>query len=259
MNWDPALYLQFEHERARPFHDLLAQVPERAYATVVDAGCGPGHLTLLLAARWPAAEVLGFDSSPEMIAEAQGGGHPKNVAFHRDDVMTWNMEPVPDLLICNAVLQWAPDHLPLVRRWVSRLKPGGVLAIQVPANLDAPHHVLLTSLRLSARWRAQLGEGAHRSLVVPGIEEYLEAAAQPSIHVNAWETTYQHIINGPDAVLRWVSGTALRPVLGMLPAADEAEFLAEYGALLRIAYPEHPFGTPFPFRRRFLVASTTAE
>ncbi len=55
-------------------------------------------------------------------------------------------------------------------------------------------------------------------------------------------------------MLEWVRGTGLRPALAALSAADAAEFSAEYGALLRDAYPRRSYGTAFPFKRTFVVA-----
>src|SRR6266852_4895000 len=69
--WDPGTYLRFGTERARPFFDLVSRIQADDPGFVVDLGCGPGNLTAALAARWPAARVLGVDSSPEMIEAAQ--------------------------------------------------------------------------------------------------------------------------------------------------------------------------------------------
>src|SRR5207237_296410 len=64
--WDPDRYLQYADERSRPFLDLLARVRASSPRRVVDLGCGPATLTALLARRWPEADVVGIDSSPEM-------------------------------------------------------------------------------------------------------------------------------------------------------------------------------------------------
>jgi trans-aconitate 2-methyltransferase len=61
--WDATQYLRFGGERARPFIDLLARVGAELPEHVVDMGCGPGNLTVLLAERWPSAAVCGVDSS----------------------------------------------------------------------------------------------------------------------------------------------------------------------------------------------------
>ncbi len=86
---------------------------------------------------------------------------------------------------------------------------------------------------------------------------YLAALARPGWQVDAWETTYLHVLTGPDPVLRWVSATGARPVLQALERVDPAlreRFEGEYGAALREAYPAQSFGTVLEFRRVFCVA-----
>ena len=68
--WDPAAYLTFDDHRARPFHDLLARVTARSPRRVVDLGCGPGHLTALLAAQL--LDEAGFP--PELWQVVAGPG-----------------------------------------------------------------------------------------------------------------------------------------------------------------------------------------
>ncbi len=86
--------------------------------------------------------------------------------------------------------------------------------------------------------------------------EYLDHLTGLGCTVDAWETTYVHLLTGPDPVLDWVRGTGLRPVLDALAADPEERdaFLDAYRAALRTAYPPGPHGTPFPFRRVFVVA-----
>jgi trans-aconitate 2-methyltransferase len=83
---------------------------------------------------------------------------------------------------------------------------------------------------------------------------YAELLARTGCEVDAWETTYVHILHGEDPVLAWYRGSGLRPVLAVLDADQAADFLAEYGGKLRQAYPSSSFGTLFPFRRVFAVA-----
>jgi trans-aconitate 2-methyltransferase len=84
--------------------------------------------------------------------------------------------------------------------------------------------------------------------------DYAELLARAGCEVDAWETTYLHILPGEDPVLEWYKGTGLRPVLAVLDADQAADFLAEYGEQLRAAYPPASFGTMLPFRRVFAVA-----
>jgi trans-aconitate 2-methyltransferase len=247
--WDPALYLDFNDHRSRPFHDLLARVGAAAPRRVVDLGCGPGHLTAVLAARWPAADVWALDSSPEMVAAARERG----VAAERADVADWSPSPDTDVVITNAVLQWVPSHPLLLPRWMAALPRGAWFAMQVPGNFGAPSHALIRELLAEPRWRGSVEVRGEKA--VPEPAEYAELLAAHAAHVDVWETTYLQRLTGEEPVLQWVSGTALRPVRDALSAADYAAFRAELAPRLRAAYPSRADGsTWFPFRRIFAVA-----
>ncbi|MFJ6383405.1 methyltransferase domain-containing protein [Kitasatospora sp. NPDC092039] len=256
--WDPAQYLRFADERTRPLRDLLARVPALPHPgaeVVLDIGCGPGNSTAVLRERWPRARLTGVDNSAPMLATARTEGEP-DAEYLLADARDYDPAPArPDLIVSNATLQWVDGHLALLPRWADALEPGGVLAFQVPGNFDAPSHTLLADLRGSARWRDALGGDGARAGVHPP-ERYLDALAAAGCLPDVWETTYLTLLPGPDPVLEWVKGTALRPVLTRLTdPADRADFLAEYGRLLHEAYPAGPHGTVFPFRRIFAVGT----
>lgn len=260
--WDPACYLGYADERTRPARDLAAAVDVRDPALVVDLGCGTGTSTEVLAARWPGAEVVGLDSSAEMIAAAGGArptaGGPPNVRYEVRDAREWRAATgrrAVDVLFSNAALQWVPGHLDLLEDWLCGLAPGGRLAFQVPGNGSAPAHRLLRECCAAPRWRDRLGAFAHPHLTARDPLDYLERLARPGRLLDAWETTYVHLLHGEDPVLRWISGTGLRPVLAELDAvpAEREAFLTAYGAALREAYPSGPAGTPYEFRRVFVV------
>ncbi|ANE43437.1 methyltransferase domain-containing protein [Deinococcus puniceus] len=254
--WNPQQYLQFQQERDRPFFDLLAQVQGQPN-TVADLGCGTGHLTAALAERWPGADVLGLDSSAEMLSK--GAAYARsNLTFRQADLRQWQPAAPLDLLISNAALQWVDGHAQLIPRLAGFVAAGGVFAFQVPGNFDAPSHTLLAEVVTRPRWAKLQAESRDKAtLGAFGPAEYAALLAPLGFSVNAWETTYLHLLpttEGGNAVLEWVKGTALRPVLAQLDDADSAEFLAEYGAELARAYPAQQYGTPFPFRRVFVVA-----
>jgi trans-aconitate 2-methyltransferase len=255
MRWDPEQYLQFAAERGRPFHDLLARVGAEDPAVVVDLGCGPGNLTRELARRWPDARVEGIDSSAEMVGAATAAGTDDRLTFAVGDLRDWQPAEPVDVLVSNATLQWVPGHLELLPRLADAVRPGGWLAFQVPANSADPSHTAMTELATSSRWAASFeGRDRARSAVAEP-QTYLEVLAGLGCVVDAWETTYLHVLAGDDAVVRWTSGTGLRPYLQALPGAEERDaFLAEYRALVRRAYPQRPWGTVLPFRRVFVVA-----
>ena len=252
--WDPQQYSRYADERGRSFFELLARIPADSPFAVVDLGCGPGPLTRALCERWPGALVVGVDSSPEMVAEAAEHALPGRCDFVHADVAAWEPPDAVDVVVANAVLQWVPGHLELLSRFASWLRPGGVVAFQVPDNFTEPSHTLLRELRLSPRWAPQLAEGADRTAGVERPETYLRALLDLGLAADVWQTTYLHVLPGDNAVLEWVKGSALRPVLDRLTDdSDRAEFLASYAEALRAAYPPQDIGTVFPFRRTFAV------
>jgi trans-aconitate 2-methyltransferase len=254
--WDPATYLRFGDERARPFVDLLARVDAAAPRTVVDLGCGEGALTASLARRWPGARVTGVDSSASMLAAAAAHAVPGRVEFRLGDVRDWRPAGPVDVLVTNAVLHWVPGHDRLLAGWTSALAPGGRLAVQVPGNFRAPTHTLLADLCRSPRWADQVGDVPRGTDSVLEPAGYFDVLTAGGLLADVWETTYLHVLTGPDPVLTWVRSTQLRPVLARLACDDAAEFTAAYAAALREAYPVRTDGTTLlPFRRIFAVGT----
>lgn len=259
--WNPETYLAFADERSRPFFDLTGRIGAVSPPTVVDLGCGPGQLTTTLAQRWPDAEIVGLDSSVEMIVKAREGSVESvasgaQVRFDVADLREWAPSGRVDVIVSNATLQWVPDHLELLPRLVGSLADDGWLAIQVPANFDAPSHRLLYQLAADPRF-ATATTGLERP-AAPDASTYLAALTRLGLEVDAWKTTYLHVLTGPDPVFRWISGTGARPVLQALSDSQRAQFEPEYKEMLRQAYPEQDHGTVLPFRRTFVVAHKSA-
>ena len=250
MRWDPVQYALYSEQRSRPFFDLTGQIGATAPDVVVDLGCGSGGLTATLPVRWPQATVRGIDASPEMIGRASAD---RGVTFTVGTAQDFDATGV-DVLVSNAALQWVPDHKRLLVTWADQLNPGGWLAFQVPANFDAPSHVLMRQLAGSPKWRPRMHRVLRGSESVAEPVEYLDLLTRSGLQVNAWQTHYLHVLQGEDPVLEWVRGTGLRPVLAALSEDEGAAFSREYAALLREAYPPGEYGTVFGFLRTFVVA-----
>lgn len=254
MKWDPAKYIKFDDHRNRPFFDLTGRIQAERPALVVDLGCGPGNLTASLAGRWPEARVVGLDSSTDMLARAAPLAKDfPGLSFEQADIAAWMPAPETDVVVTNAALQWVPGHQDLMRRWLDALRPGSWYAMQVPGNFNAPSHSLMRELAASSRWAGKLDGVLRGGESVGEPADYLGILLDAGYLADAWETTYQQVLQGPDAVLEWVRGTALRPVVAVLGGDDAQEFEAEYAAALREAYPQGAHGTVFPFRRIFAV------
>jgi trans-aconitate 2-methyltransferase len=252
--WNADQYTKFSSHRDRPFFDLMARVEAANPASVVDLGCGTGHLTASLLERWPEARVLGVDSSPQMLEKAVQYAVPGRLEFIEADLRAWQPKEQFDVIVTNAALQWVPDHETLIPRLARLLKDDGWLAVQMPANFDAPSHTLIREVSALEPFKAHLNKLEGEPRTQQSILWYIETLSSLSFEVDAWTTEYQQTLHGQNPVLEWVKGTALRPVLNALPTELHDSFLSEYGARLLKAYPESAFGTVLPFKRVFFVA-----
>ncbi|MDG6104782.1 methyltransferase domain-containing protein [Dactylosporangium aurantiacum] len=243
-SWDPEQYARFADERARPFHELVARIPTTAPVAVVDLGCGPGTLTATLAARYPDAAVLGIDASPQMLAAAAPLATPQ-LSFQLGDIAGWRPQRGSvDVIVANASLQWVPDHAALLPVLAAALDDGGTLAFQVPTGGPILDASVLDPAVPGPRGASPVREPAW----------YVRTLAGLGLAVDAWETTYYHVLPGDDPVLEWFSGTGLRPYFDALSGAALDDFRARVAAELRQRYPREPFGTILPFPRLFVVA-----
>jgi trans-aconitate 2-methyltransferase len=249
-DWSPALYSRFEAERTRPARDLLAQVPEVS-GQIIDIGCGPGNSTELLAARWPAAEIVGLDSSAAMLEEARA--RLPSLRFDMADANDWLPGPDVGLVFANAIYQWVPNHLNVLPRVLEAMGQGGVLAVQMPDNTAEPSHQLMREVAGTGPWAARLAGAARPALPSPRI--YYDALRPQARHLDIWHTIYNHVLDGADAVVDWVRSTGLKPFLDPLAADEQAQFLAAYRARIIDAYPPAADGKVLlRFPRLFILA-----
>lgn len=252
--WNPSRYLTFASERTRPFMDLLSRVNHPNARSIIDLGCGPGNGMPVVRHYWPAAHIMGVDSSAQMLAAAEEKTHDDaKITYQRADIRTFSPAEQVDLVVSNAALQWLPDHRDLLPKIQQYVAPGGVLAVQVPGNFANPSHRLLYDFAQRSPYAEHIDP---KSLLKPtaGVIDYMLDVAGEGWDVEAWETTYQHVLHGEDPVFEWISGAAARPVLSALPPAELEQFSTEYKAALREAYPPTGIGTILPFRRIFFVA-----
>lgn len=254
-DWDADLYRRFEAERTLPCRDLVHRIDLAAPARIVDLGCGPGNSTAVLRERWPSAGVTGVDSSPEMLRKARASW--TSGLWIEADLTRWDPREPFDLVFSNAALQWLPDHPRAVRRIWAWVAPGGALAFQVPARPSPPAGWLRALAAVGARppWNGQFPADPIEGNVLP-LSGYFDLLAPEARRVELWDTEYDHILPGPDAIVEWTKGTGLRPWLDRLSEGSERDhFLAEYARAVAQEYPTRDHGAVvFPFLRRFVIA-----
>jgi len=253
MTWNPALYRRFEDERTRPAQDLLARVLLDRAKLVVDLGCGPGNSTELLVERFTGAHVVGTDTSEAMLESARK--RLPACHFEHSDVSSWHPAVAPDLLFANAVLQWVPGHEQLFPRLFAALAPGGVLAVQMPDNLQEPSHRLMREVASAGPWASTLSDAAQVRARIASPDSYYDLLASEAASVDIWRTTYHHPLASPIDIVDWVRATGLRPFIDPLSDAQRARFLAEYEERIAQAYPARADGKRLlAFPRLFIVA-----
>jgi trans-aconitate 2-methyltransferase len=252
-DWSARQYLKFEDERTRPPRDLLAQVPLQRPHLVVDLGCGPGNSTELLVERYPHAQVIGLDSSPDMLRRARE--RLPNCTFVAADIATWKPDPRTDLIFGNAVMQWLPDHPSIMRRLLEGLPPGGVLAIQMPDNTREPALRFQREVGESGPWQDHPEVKAAARDDLPTPEEYYDLLKPVCTHIDIWHTVYNHVMASPQAITEWFKGSSLQPFLSPLDAASREQFLAAYTDKIISAYqPRHDGKVLLRFPRLFILA-----
>lgn len=252
-DWSARQYLKFEDERTRPPRDLLAQVPLSQARRVVDLGCGPGNSTELLMARFPQAAVTGLDSSPDMLRQARA--RLPHGTFVQADITAWSPEPGTDLLFANAVFQWVPDHPTVLRRLLETLPQGAVLAVQMPDNTDVPALSLMRETAADGPWAARMAQAKAARDDLPKPEAYYDLLKPACRQLEIWHTVYNHVMSGPEAIVEWFKGSALRPFLATLDAQAGEAFLAAYLERITPHYPRRFDGNVLlPFPRLFIVA-----
>lgn len=256
-DWNPELYRRFEDERTRPARDLLAQVGLAQPRHVVDLGCGPGNSTQLLVERFPAAHVLGLDNSQAMLEHARE--RLPGTRFLLEDIDRWQPEAPVDLVYANASLQWLPDHETLLPHLFDSLAPGGVLAAQMPDNLDEPSHRLMREVAAQGPWADSLRHaGVKRARSLP-LEAYHDLLTPRAARVDLWRTAYQHPMDDAATIVDWLRATGLRPFLEPLPDDQQAGFLDEYTLRIDEAYSRRADGRRLlAFPRLFIVARRAA-
>lgn len=250
MPWNPDRYHQFKSERAAPFEDLLQLLTRRAGLSVVDLGCGPGELTVRLADELPGSEVLGIDTSEEMLARAASHTRP-GLSFQLGDIATVSGQW--DLVFSHAAIQWLDDHETLVPRLMSLVRPGGQLAVQVPSNQRHPALVYIRDVAREEPFATAL-EGYNRDFPVLTIDRYADLLYESGgTQLTVFEKVYPHVLQDADALADWSLGTALVPYLERLPPELQEPFLTRYREKLRARWPGSPVF--YGFRRTLFVAT----
>ncbi|KAJ3291249.1 hypothetical protein HDU79_002572 [Rhizoclosmatium sp. JEL0117] len=267
--WNPSAYLKFSGERLRPALDLLSQAritldsPPRH---IIDLGCGTGNITPFLRDAWPESKILCLDSSVDMLKKARESHSSlklSGIEYQQTDFEGFQAEAA-DLIFSNAALHWVSFdvHKTLIPRLMSFLRPGGVLAFQIPDTRNQPSHLLMTE---SAK-ELGFGERIKQTRWVTcerDARDYYGILSPHSSIISMWHTRNAMILDGDNPVADFTASTGLGPyvdALGGNGSEDGQAFIQRYRENIAKAYPKEENGkTIFEFNRFYLIAKKSEK
>ncbi|KAG7398449.1 hypothetical protein PHYBOEH_011151 [Phytophthora boehmeriae] len=270
--WQPQKYLKFQQQRLRPALELLDHVSalpsaDKTSVEIVDLGAGTGNMAPAFLKRWPSAHVTFVDSSASMLEVAQrehkenGSLNTQQFTYVQDTIETYKPHGPVDLIYSNAALQWVnvEKHKQILPQLFSFLKPGGVLAFQVPDTRLQPSYQLLVDAAdqlgfsekvAGVRWVTCEGDPSFYYELFKGVDSEVE--------LDMWSTVYAHILEGDNPVADFTGSTGLRPYLEALgePSKAATDYEKKYRELVAAAYPKQSDGrTIYNFKRFFVMAT----
>ncbi len=248
-DWNSKQYLKFKKERTQPATDLAMRVRSSSPRSIIDIGCGPGNSTRVLKDIFPDAEILGVDSSPNMIEKARSEN--PDIEFALCDALS--LSGKYDLIFSNACLQWIPDHMKVIPSLMKKLNDGGILAVQMPANSEEPLFKLIKETA-DEFFQGEQNPPVHPSNLL-STEQYFNILTACSSSFEIWETKYHHSVRNHAALVEFVESTRLRPYLNCMSEERGAEFKSEIAKRAEALYPVMANGeVVLGFRRLFFTA-----
>jgi trans-aconitate 2-methyltransferase len=137
-DWDASTYDRVSDPQFSWALEQLERVPLRGDEAVLDAGCGSGRVTAVLAERLPHGRLYAVDVAPSMVehTRARLGGRATVLC---QDLVALELPEQVDLVFSNATFHWIPDHPALFSALHRALRPAGRLVAQCGGrgNIDA--------------------------------------------------------------------------------------------------------------------------
>ena len=183
--YDPRENLRLQDQAATLVELLHADTVYPAGSRVLEAGCGVGAQTVILAAHSPGASITSIDISEASVAEARkavAAAGFRNVALQPADIfhLPFAPESFDHVFLCF-VLEHLAQPVAALKRLMTVLKPGGTLvAIEgdhgsafFHPDSEAAHRAIRCQVELQARagGNARIGRQLHPLLRAAGLSE----------------------------------------------------------------------------------------
>lgn len=217
--WDAATYDRIADPQTRWGGAVVEELQLEGDEVVLDAGCGSGRVTELLAGRLPQGRIIGLDASPAMLEQAR---RRLERFGHRVELVAADLlRPLPlaapvDLVLSTATFHWVPDHDALFRHLAVALRPSGRLVAQCggAGNLATVVAAL-----------AEIGADSFRTKVfaTPG-ETTARLEAAGFVEVECWLHPEPTPFEDLDSLATFLRTVALREHVARMDPNDAHEF-----------------------------------
>lgn len=252
-DWNSDEYLKFKKERTQPSTDLVNTIKLENPKRIIDIGCGPGNSTRALKNKYPKAEIIGADFSPNMIEKAKKENPDMEFISFDASKDFEKLEDKFDIVFSNACIQWVPNHKKLLSDMMRILNPNGVLAIQVPVNFEEPIHKIISEIISRTEWAEKTGNA--RQFYTLKENEYFDILSDISSDFTMWKTVYMHRMPSYQSIIEWYKSTGMKEYLARLSDENKIKFEQAVLKEVKTHYAVQKNGEIiFRFPRLFLTA-----
>ncbi|TFG05759.1 MAG: methyltransferase domain-containing protein [Promethearchaeota archaeon] len=221
--------------------------------TILDIGCGTGHLTIEIAKRTPSGSLIGIDINPHMIAKAKENLHKcnmTNIQFITTEILRYHPNMQFDAIFSNSALHWVQETRQLYHKIYALLRPGGRLVAQTATkgSLTSFIPLFLTPikpLQLSkyfTNWTYPI-----KLLSPQYLRKILVAIGYTDI--NLWVMKQKISFDSFEVLLGFLRSASLVPILSQLPPNQRQPYLDH---LLNTLKTQDPHNLELIMKRLFI-------
>lgn len=201
----------------------MAGVSLRGDETVIDAGCGTGTLTRVLADVVPRGRVLALDISPAMLESARRelADLAPRVEVRAADLGALDLDGEADFIFSAATFHWVLDQDALYHQLFRALKPGGSLRAQCGGEGNLTRIIHLAETLITKRWPSLLTGWMYpaRFLGVGETEARIRRAGFEDVDITLVEAPTA--FETAEVYRAFLDKVVLEPMLARLPSDDD--------------------------------------
>ncbi|KAF2336952.1 methyltransferase domain-containing protein [Flavobacterium daemonense] len=250
MPWNPEVYNKFKDIRFKPFVDLMEFIKPIKSGNAIDLGCGTGEQSIFLAEKLKKVNILGVDSSEEMLEKSKAF-ESSNLHFEKasiEEIAGSNKKW--DLVFSNAALQWSDNHDVLFPKLIHSLNSGGQFAVQMPVQNQNKLNKLLYETADQEPFKSYL-KGWNRDSPVLNMDQYAQIMFDGNLEgIQIMTKVYPIIAQDHDALYDFISGSALIPYMELLQEDQKQFFANEFKEKIAANFAKLP--AIYAFKRIFL-------